>query len=61
MFSAELDLEDFFKVTTITKAPPRFGPKVPSGTKAPVKPKPKPGKGMHLAVFICVLHLETLA
>ncbi|XP_034425162.1 CD99 antigen-like protein 2 isoform X2 [Hippoglossus hippoglossus] len=37
----EFDLEDFFKVsgTTTTKAPPRV---VPKGTKAPVKPRPKP-------------------
>lgn len=50
MFSAELDLEDFFKVdgtiTTTTKAPPKVVPKVPTGTKAPVKPKPKPGERM---------------
>lgn len=43
----ELDLEDFFKddsptTTTTTKAPPKVVPKLPTGTKAPVKPKPKP-------------------
>uniref|UniRef100_A0A8D3A8D8 CD99 antigen-like protein 2 n=1 Tax=Scophthalmus maximus TaxID=52904 RepID=A0A8D3A8D8_SCOMX len=46
----ELDLEDFFKVsgttaaTTTTKAPPKVVPKGPASTKAPVKPKPKPGQ-----------------
>ncbi|XP_031146932.1 CD99 antigen-like protein 2 isoform X2 [Sander lucioperca] len=29
--------------TTTTKAPPKVVPKAPTGTKAPVKPKPKPG------------------
>ncbi|XP_076580517.1 CD99 antigen-like protein 2 isoform X1 [Chaetodon auriga] len=42
----ELDLEDFFKhdgtTTTTTKSPPKVVPKAPTGTKAPVKPKPKP-------------------
>ncbi|XP_041820873.1 CD99 antigen-like protein 2 [Chelmon rostratus] len=43
----DLDLEDFFKfdgttTTTTTKAPPKVVPKAPTGTKAPVKPKPKP-------------------
>nr|XP_046237286.1 CD99 antigen-like protein 2 isoform X2 [Scatophagus argus] len=38
----ELDLDDFFKFDgmTTTKAPPKIVPKVPSGTKAPIKPKP---------------------
>ncbi|KAI3376706.1 hypothetical protein L3Q82_017123 [Scortum barcoo] len=42
----ELDLKDFSGVdgttTTTTKIPPKVVPKVPTGTKAPVKPKPKP-------------------
>ncbi|XP_036813674.1 CD99 antigen-like protein 2 isoform X10 [Oncorhynchus mykiss] len=42
---ADLDLSDFFgegdKITT-TKAPSKVPPKVPA-TKAPLKPKPKPG------------------
>ncbi|XP_045920274.1 CD99 antigen-like protein 2 isoform X2 [Micropterus dolomieu] len=38
----ELDLEDGI-ITTTTKAPPKVVPKVPTGTKTPVKPKPKPG------------------
>ncbi|KAM7377696.1 hypothetical protein PAMA_014142 [Pampus argenteus] len=44
----EFKLEDFFKddspttTTTTTKAPPKVVPKLPAGTKAPVKPKPKP-------------------
>ncbi|XP_058481560.1 CD99 antigen-like protein 2 isoform X2 [Solea solea] len=39
----DFDLRDLFKdsVTTTTKSPP----KVPSSTKAPVKPKPKPKPG----------------
>ncbi|XP_038587028.1 CD99 antigen-like protein 2 [Micropterus salmoides] len=37
----ELDLEDGI-ITTTTKAPPKVVPKVPTGTKTPVKPKPKP-------------------
>lgn len=40
---AEFKLEDFFDVTT-TKVPPKVLPKVPTSTKAPAKPKPKPGK-----------------
>lgn len=47
MFSAE-DLEDLLNLdsttTTTTKAPPKVVPKVPAGTKAPGKPKPKPGE-----------------
>nr|XP_046237285.1 CD99 antigen-like protein 2 isoform X1 [Scatophagus argus] len=41
----ELDLDDFFKFDgmTTTKAPPKIVPKVPSGTKAPIKPKPMSG------------------
>lgn len=46
MFSAELDLEDGI-ITTTTKAPPKVVPKVPTGTKTPVKPKPKPGERTH--------------
>ncbi|XP_053272237.1 CD99 antigen-like protein 2 isoform X2 [Pleuronectes platessa] len=38
----ELDLEDFFKVSGTTKAPPRVIPKGSASTKAPVKHKPKP-------------------
>ncbi|XP_008286597.1 CD99 antigen-like protein 2 [Stegastes partitus] len=38
----ELSLDDFFDATTTTKAPPKVVPKVPSSTKAPAKPKPKP-------------------
>ncbi|KAM6894321.1 CD99 antigen-like protein 2 isoform 2-T2 [Lycodopsis pacificus] len=40
------NLEDLLDGTTTiitTKAPPKVVPKVPTGTKAPVKPKPKPG------------------
>ncbi|XP_039997182.1 CD99 antigen-like protein 2 [Xiphias gladius] len=45
----ELHREDLSKVsgttsTTTTKAPPKVMPKVPTGAKAPVKPKPKPGE-----------------
>lgn len=44
--SSDLDLSDFFgegdKITT-TKAPSKVPPKVPA-TKAPLKPKPKPGE-----------------
>ncbi|KAE8278797.1 CD99 antigen-like protein 2 Precursor [Larimichthys crocea] len=40
------DLEDLLNLdsttTTTTKAPPKVVPKVPAGTKAPGKPKPKP-------------------
>ncbi|KAM6894320.1 CD99 antigen-like protein 2 isoform 1-T1 [Lycodopsis pacificus] len=39
------NLEDLLDGTTTiitTKAPPKVVPKVPTGTKAPVKPKPKP-------------------
>ncbi|XP_026209371.1 CD99 antigen-like protein 2 isoform X1 [Anabas testudineus] len=32
-------------LTTTTKAPPKVLPKVPAGTKVPVKPKPKPAGG----------------
>ncbi|XP_034712761.1 CD99 antigen-like protein 2 isoform X2 [Etheostoma cragini] len=44
----DFNLEDSLDVgatttSTTTKAPPKVGPKAPSGTKAPVKPKPKPG------------------
>ncbi|XP_042368366.1 CD99 antigen-like protein 2 isoform X2 [Plectropomus leopardus] len=43
----DLNLEDFFNAddttTTTTKAPPKDVPKVPAASKAPVKPKPKPG------------------
>ncbi|XP_063326463.1 CD99 antigen-like protein 2 isoform X2 [Pelmatolapia mariae] len=41
----DLNLEDFFNdvTTTTTKAPPKVFPRVPAGTKAPAKPKPKPG------------------
>ncbi|XP_040886734.1 CD99 antigen-like protein 2 isoform X2 [Toxotes jaculatrix] len=42
----EGDQEDLSKIsgtTTTTKAPPKVIPKAPTGTKAPVKPKPKPG------------------
>ncbi|XP_071334248.1 CD99 antigen-like protein 2 [Trachinotus anak] len=40
----ELDFDDLSKVstTTTTKAPPRVTPKIPTGTKTPAKPKPKP-------------------
>ncbi|XP_040886733.1 CD99 antigen-like protein 2 isoform X1 [Toxotes jaculatrix] len=41
----EGDQEDLSKIsgtTTTTKAPPKVIPKAPTGTKAPVKPKPKP-------------------
>ncbi|XP_034413354.1 CD99 antigen-like protein 2 isoform X4 [Cyclopterus lumpus] len=37
------DLQDLDGTTTTTKAPPKVVPKVSTGTKAPVKPKPKPG------------------
>lgn len=40
MFPADFSLEDFFG----TKAPPKVVPKAPTSTKAPLKPKPKPGK-----------------
>ncbi|XP_034413352.1 CD99 antigen-like protein 2 isoform X2 [Cyclopterus lumpus] len=36
------DLQDLDGTTTTTKAPPKVVPKVSTGTKAPVKPKPKP-------------------
>lgn len=57
MFSADLDLEDFFKfdgttTTTTTKAPPKVVPKAPTGTKAPVKPKPKPGERVYLRLSV---------
>ncbi|XP_030287235.1 CD99 antigen-like protein 2 isoform X2 [Sparus aurata] len=41
----DLDLGDFFDgtTTTTTKSPTKVVPKVPAATKAPVKPKPKPG------------------
>ncbi|XP_070786378.1 CD99 antigen-like protein 2 [Enoplosus armatus] len=56
----DLSLEDFFKdddggtttttTTTTTKAPTKVVPKGPAGTKAPVKPKPKPaGDDFNLA------------
>lgn len=42
----DFNLEDLLNVdgttTTTTKAPPKVVPKVPVGTKAPVKPNPKP-------------------
>lgn len=41
----DLNLEDLLDgttTTTTTKAPPKVVPKVPTGTKAPAKPKPKP-------------------
>lgn len=46
VLSAELSLEDFFNgdTATTTKAPPKVVPKVPKPTKAPAKPKPKPGE-----------------
>ncbi|KAM9406428.1 CD99 antigen-like protein 2 isoform 2-T2 [Salvelinus alpinus] len=48
---ADLDLSDFFgegdKITT-TKAPSKVPPKVPA-TKAPLKPKPKPGDEFDLS------------
>ncbi|XP_023119385.1 CD99 antigen-like protein 2 isoform X1 [Amphiprion ocellaris] len=37
-----LDLLDFDDATIATKAPPKVVPKVPTSTKAPAKPKPKP-------------------
>ncbi|XP_022067240.1 CD99 antigen-like protein 2 isoform X3 [Acanthochromis polyacanthus] len=37
------DLLDFDDPKIPTKAPPKVVPKVPTSTKAPVKPKPKPG------------------
>ncbi|KAK9524442.1 hypothetical protein VZT92_016837 [Zoarces viviparus] len=40
-FSLE-DLVNLDGTTITTKAPPKVVPKVPIGTKAPVKPKPKP-------------------
>ncbi|XP_037614276.1 CD99 antigen-like protein 2 isoform X4 [Sebastes umbrosus] len=45
----DLSLDDFFDVgttTTTTKAPPKVVPKAPAATKAPLKPKPKPGAGL---------------
>ncbi|XP_068444242.1 CD99 antigen-like protein 2 isoform X2 [Clinocottus analis] len=41
----DFELDDLLDdiTTTTTKAPPKVVPKVPTGTKAPVKPKPKPG------------------
>ncbi|XP_065806308.1 CD99 antigen-like protein 2 isoform X2 [Labrus bergylta] len=39
----DLDLEDIFKDVPTTKAPPKVVPNVPAATKAPAKPKPKPG------------------
>ncbi|XP_074480116.1 CD99 antigen-like protein 2 isoform X2 [Sebastes fasciatus] len=42
----DLNLDDFFDTTTTTtKAPPKVVPKAPAATKAPLKPKPKPGAG----------------
>ncbi|XP_078132452.1 CD99 antigen-like protein 2 isoform X1 [Sander vitreus] len=41
-FNLEDGLDDT-TTTTTTKAPPKVVPKAPAGTKAPVKPKPKPG------------------
>ncbi|XP_068444241.1 CD99 antigen-like protein 2 isoform X1 [Clinocottus analis] len=40
----DFELDDLLDdiTTTTTKAPPKVVPKVPTGTKAPVKPKPKP-------------------
>ncbi|XP_078132453.1 CD99 antigen-like protein 2 isoform X2 [Sander vitreus] len=40
-FNLEDGLDDT-TTTTTTKAPPKVVPKAPAGTKAPVKPKPKP-------------------
>ncbi|XP_069033936.1 CD99 antigen-like protein 2 isoform X2 [Embiotoca jacksoni] len=37
----DFDLMELLDVTT-TKAPPKVVPKVPAGTKAPAKPRPKP-------------------
>ncbi|XP_032400382.1 CD99 antigen-like protein 2 isoform X2 [Etheostoma spectabile] len=42
-FNLEDSLDDGATTTTTTKAPPKVVPKAPTGTKAPVKPKPKPG------------------
>nr|XP_033465839.1 CD99 antigen-like protein 2 isoform X3 [Epinephelus lanceolatus] len=43
----DFNLEDLLNTdgttTTTTKVPPKVVPKVPAGTKAPVKPNPKPG------------------
>ncbi|XP_076738586.1 CD99 antigen-like protein 2 isoform X2 [Maylandia zebra] len=41
----DFKLEDFFNdvTTTTTKVPPKVFPRVPAATKAPAKPKPKPG------------------
>ncbi|XP_032400381.1 CD99 antigen-like protein 2 isoform X1 [Etheostoma spectabile] len=41
-FNLEDSLDDGATTTTTTKAPPKVVPKAPTGTKAPVKPKPKP-------------------
>ncbi|XP_005463469.1 CD99 antigen-like protein 2 isoform X2 [Oreochromis niloticus] len=39
----DFNLEDLVSDTTTTKVPPKGFPRVPAGTKAPAKPKPKPG------------------
>lgn len=55
MFCAGFNLEDLLDLdgpTTTTKAPPKVVPKVPAGTKAPVKPKPKPGERMQLPLCL---------
>ncbi|XP_029696027.1 CD99 antigen-like protein 2 isoform X2 [Takifugu rubripes] len=36
--------EGFFNPGATTKAPPKVVPKAPASTKAPIKPKPKPGE-----------------
>ncbi|XP_039465172.1 CD99 antigen-like protein 2 isoform X1 [Oreochromis aureus] len=38
----DFNLEDLVSDTTTTKVPPKGFPRVPAGTKAPAKPKPKP-------------------
>lgn len=41
---ADFSLEDIFNPGAATKAPPKVVPKAPTSTKAPIKPKPKPGR-----------------